>query len=517
MRSLHLIHATTVDALVAIVAGAGLALALPPLGLWPCMFIAMPWALFLLDEASGRMRRAMAIGFFFGLGYFGVAFHWIGYAFLVDAESYLWMMPFAVGGLSAFMASYWAIAFAAAATVRRWNMPPVASLPLFLAGVEWLRGYLFTGFPWAAPGLSADGMGGLLQLASVVGMTGLTYLLLMWAGLPYLALPRARPGRAGMVLALALLMLMPLSWLWGNLRLSQLPQDSVTGVSMLLVQPNISQDEKWRSDNAEAIFEKLLAMSQESGEEPVTHIIWPESAVPFLLDESKVALARIAQTLKPGQVLLSGAIRRQAAHDNQPEQYFTSIFKFEEDGRVSGIYDKWRLVPGGEYLPLAWLLEPLGFRKVVNVPESFSAGPGPSSFDLGAAGRAGLLICYEVIFPHDLVERDKRPNLLINVTNDGWFGQSTGPYQHLAQVRMRAVEQNLPVVRAANTGISAIIDGAGRVRQSTLLSEQSVLHGPLPVAGEQTLFARFGALAALLIALVLSAMLCWLHGTRELD
>ena len=183
---------------------------------------------------------------------------------------------------------------------------------------------------------------------------------------------------------------------------------------------------------------------------------------------------------------------RRQVQANGNENYFTSILLFDDTGTLRETYDKWRLVPGGEYLPLAWLLEPLGFRKVVNVPESFTPGVGARSVTVPGAGFAGLLICYEIIFPQGLVDTTNPPQWLVNVTNDGWFGRSIGPYQHLAQARMRAVENNIPVVRAANTGISAIIDGKGRIIARSELGTAAVVAGVLPMAGEATVFARFG-------------------------
>jgi apolipoprotein N-acyltransferase len=492
--------------LLVFAAGAVFSLALPPIGWWPVIFVSLPLVLAVWRKSPATLRAAASIGFCFGFGYFVSAFHWIGFAFLVDAETYLWMMPFAVGGLAAFMAFYWALAFAASHLLKLRGIPVIASLPLAIAVAEVARGYFFTGFPWAAPGLMADGMGGVLQLARLMGMPGLTYWVILWGLLPYL-LWRSKPFFSPRnILPGLFLLLLPAGWLWGNWRLSVLHHDAVPGVSLLVVQPNVSQDDKWRSDNAAVMFHQLIAMS--SGAD-ATHIVWPESAVPFLIDESTEGLARIAGALQPGQTLITGAIRREKGTTPESDRFFTSILEINEEGGVEETYDKWRLVPGGEFLPLAWLLEPLGFRKVVNLPESFTAGSGPASFDLGRAGRAGLLVCYEAIFPDRLLEDERRPQWLINVTNDGWFGHSVGPYQHLAQARMRAVEQNLPVVRAANTGISAIIDGAGRYVARSELGVETALTGFLPQAGAKTLFGALGFLPALLAGLAASVTIAF--------
>jgi apolipoprotein N-acyltransferase len=476
-----------------------LALALPPVSqLW--LGIVGLSGLVLLDSVRTPRRRWQSFcgGFAFGLGYFSFALHWIGFAFLVDAKSDLWMMPFAVGGLAAFFAAYWGFAFMAvdglvARGFQRWLM-----LPIVLGLIEGLRGYLFTGFPWAVPGLTADGMGGVLQFASVVGMPGLTLLVLLWAVLPA-AIFLNRHNRTMLPTPLLLLLTLPAIWWWGDDRLARHPLDVNSGPLIRLVQPNIAQSDKWRSENSVKVFDDLMALSTASGttSELPKVVIWPESAVSFLLDESAQALDRIASGLGDGQTLLTGAIRRQPAPTG--DDYFTSILGIDTNGLVKSRYDKWRLVPGGEYLPLAWLLEPLGFRKVVNLPEAFSPGHGPGVSEVPGVGPAAMLICYEAIFPHKLVPDNMRPRWIVNVTNDGWFGRSVGPWQHLAQVRMRAVEQGLPVARAANTGVSAIIDPFGRFVAQTELETRSFVDARLPVNLEPTIFVRAGVVPACII------------------
>jgi apolipoprotein N-acyltransferase len=286
-----------------------------------------------------------------------------------------------------------------------------------------------------------------------------------------------------------------------------------------LVQPNIAQSDKWRSDNAVRIFEDMMVLSARPSVRQPDVIIWPESSLPFLLDESPEALNRIGDMLSPGQSLLAGSIRRErdASCKECPERYFTSILAINDAGLVVGRYDKWRLVPGGEYLPLAWLLEPMGFRKVVNLPESFSAGPGPLTLNVAGIGPAAMLICYEVIFPHQLVPDEERPRWIVNVTNDGWFGKSVGPYQHLAQVRMRAVEQGVPVARAANTGISALIDSKGRVLAQSTLELRDIVESGLPGQISPTFYARLGDYCLLLLVIAIfstSGFIAYLLGSQ---
>jgi apolipoprotein N-acyltransferase len=418
-------------------------------------------------------------------------------------------MPFMVGALAGGMAIYWGIATVIAKRLGRSGLPLTLTFAASLGTMEWLRGHLLTGFPWAAPGLVADGMGGLAQAASVIGMTGLTVMIVLWAGLPYVLL--FIRGRLATVPSVVLFLLLPMAWGMGVWRLAGAEQDFVPDVVVRLVQPNIGQQEKWREDNARTIFDQLKALSSSATPEhpdgiaSITHVIWPESAVPFFIAESNVAKAELKPLLGGHTVLITGSLRRDAVKgDGSSRRVYNSVITFDSRGEIAAVYDKWRLVPGGEFLPFEWLLEPLGFRKVVTVPGSFAAGPGPVTLGVPGLPPTAMLVCYEVIFPHRLVDPDNRPALLINVTNDGWFGQSTGPYQHLAQARMRAIEQGMPLLRAANTGISAVIDSYGRITARLPLMEEGVLDSPLPKAITATIYGCYGdALAGLLMAICL--------------
>jgi len=489
---------------LAALAGVLIAIGLPPLGWWPLAFLGFPLFLVLLQTGRGPgWRSSFGLGWAFGLGYFALAFHWIGYAFFVDAGTYLWMMPFMLGILSGGMAVYWGIAAVLARRFGGSGLPLVLTFAAALAGVEWLRGHLFTGFPWAAPGLLADGMGGVAQAASVIGMTGLTLLIVLWASLPYVFLAPDRP-RARLA-GVALLLLLPALWGWGELRLRGAGDAMVPDVAIRIVQPNLPQEEKWREDNARQIFDDLVQMSaMPTADKPdgiggISHVIWPESAVPFLIDESPVAKAELKPLLGGRTALLTGAVRVDRGGEGEEPDAHNSIIVFDGNADPVARYDKWRLVPGGEFLPLSWLLEPLGFRQVVQTPGSFVPGAGPRTVLLPGGLRAGLTVCYEAIFPDRLVDDADRPQVIVNVTNDGWFGRSTGPWQHLAQARLRAIEQALPIVRAANTGISAVIDPYGRTLKMLPLMVKGVIDSPLPAAGPVTPYARFGDLWLLML------------------
>ena len=473
-----------------LIAGAAAGLAMPPFYFWPLLVLAFPVLVWALDGVSGR--RAFATGWLFGLGYFTVCFYWIGIAFLVDAATYLWMMPFMVGGLAGGMALYWGLAALGTVIVRQQGLARIISLAIFLAIAEWLRGHLLTGFPWTAPGLAVTGMGSLVQAASLIGMTGLTLFIVLWSALPalwgYASQPRRQIIGAGLLLAF-----LPALWLWGAYRLSTDDGKPLDGVKLRIVQPNIAQDDKWRGENARAIFDRLKRLSSEPTSEmprgiaDASVVIWPESSVSFFIDENQQGLSELADMLPEGTALVMGALRRDGE-----DHVYNSVLGLDSEANIVARYDKWRLVPGGEFLPFESILEPLGFRKVVTVPGSFTAGPGPRNIALPGLLPAAVLICYEAIFPHDLIDPALRPSWIINVTNDGWFGRSSGPYQHLAQARLRTIEQGLPMVRAANTGVSAIIDAYGRIDASLDLGNEGVLDGRLPRALPPTVYARLG-------------------------
>ncbi len=483
----------------ATILGAISSLGLAPYDQWWILFVVVPLALFgLKGLLQHSMQRIFLAGWCFGFGYFIAALHWIGGAFFVNAATDLWMMPFALGGLSAFLGLFWAIATVIAAWLARRGHPLWLSVPVAFAAIEWLRGHIFTGFPWAVFGQMVDAMWGVEQAAAFVGMTGLTFLVWTWTASVYgVWVERGLLRWCCIVLLLSF----PVTLLLGQWRLATHPTVYVPGIVLRLVQPNISQNEKWREGNARQIFDELLSLTAAppSTGMPVTHIIWPESSIPFLIDESQKGRSEIAQALKPGQTLLAGAVRR-AAHSDGAD-YFTSILVFDSNAKILNHYDKSHLVPGGEFLPLAWLLEPLGLRKIVGLPESFTAGEGATTMPVPGAGNAGFSICYEAIFPQAVANANIPPDWLINVTNDGWFGNSVGPWQHLAQMRLRAIETVAPAARVANTGISAIIDAYGREVFTSPLDAQGAFDVLLPKRGEKLIMGlRFDwALVCLLL------------------
>jgi apolipoprotein N-acyltransferase len=481
-------------ALIAFTAGALSVLALSPIDAWPVMFLTIPVLVWLVDGAAagrlGGIVSAAIAGWWFGFGYFLAGLYWVGNAFLVDAKTFGWLLPFAVTALPAGMACYSALG--AALTIA-----------------EWLRGYLFSGFPWNVYGYALTGPLVLAQGAALVGIWGLTFFAIaVFASPATLIDDRADTRRPKLPLVLALVLLAGLAG-YGAWRLASTPTAFVDDVRLRIMQPNLQQDEKFNYGAKQRVMARYLELSdrstgpQSSGVRDVTHLIWPESAFPFLLAREPDALAQIAALLPQGTVLITGAVRApELPPGKELARAYNSIYVIDHDGTMLTVYDKLHLVPFGEYLPFQDFLESLGLMQLTKVPGGFIPGERRRLMNVPRAPRVAPFICYEIIFPSEVAAGNERPGWLINLTNDGWFGMSSGPYQHLQQARVRTIEQGLPLVRAANTGISAVIDPLGRVIKSLSLGTEGVLDASLPRRIGLTLYARTGDGA---VAIVLGA------------
>jgi apolipoprotein N-acyltransferase len=490
-------------ALVATAAGGLSALAMAPFNAWPLLFFTFPVLVWLVDgSASTRwhgLPNAAVAGWWFGFGYFLAGFYWIGYAFLVDAKTFGWLMPFAVVALPAGMACYTALGLALARSM--WTRGPARLLALAVALTiaEWLRGHLFSGFPWNTYGYALTGPLVLAQSAALIGIWGLTFFsLIIFSAPAVLADDRFNTRRPWLPPVIAA-MLLALFAGYGTARLTLTPAEFVDNVRLRIMQPNLAQDAKFNYSAKQKVMSQYLELSdrasgpQSAGVRDATHLIWPESAFPFLLTREPDALAQIAALLPQGTVLITGAVRApEFAPGEKPARLYNSIYAIDHDGSILAVYDKVHLVPFGEYLPFQRFFESIGILQLTKVPGGFIAGDRRRPMVVPHAPRALPLICYEIIFPGEVMPPGERPGWLLNLTNDGWFGISTGPYQHLQQARVRAIEQGLPLVRAANTGISAVADPLGRVIRSLPLGAEGVLDAPLPQAIDPPLYARTG-------------------------
>lgn len=488
----------------ACLAGAASALAMAPFDLWPILFATFPLAVWLLDGCVAASpgvrsyRAAAAVGWWFGFGYFLAGLWWIGAAFLVQADIFGWMMPFAVLAMPAGLALFTALGFALAWALWVPGPARILAFALGLGTAEFLRGTVLTGFPWNAFGYAIADQAWLGQAASVIGVEGLTFLALAVFAAP--ATLAAAPVRrwAPSILAVSVLALLAGFGAW---RLAAGETALREDVRIRIVQPRIPQDAKFRPSAGPEILATYLSLSDtatapdRSGLGDARLLVWPESAFPFFLSRTPPALDAIGAALPEGTLLATGAARPEEDADGRL-RVFNAIQVVGDGGAIQASYDKVHLVPFGEYLPLQPWLEAIGLEQLTRLRGGFAAGQRRRDLDLGDGLTLRPLICYEAIFPAESAGGG-RPDALLNVTNDGWFGDTPGPRQHFAMARVRSIEQGLPLVRAANTGISAIIDGYGRILRSLSLGERGVVDGTLPIALSPTLYGRFGRAATL--------------------
>ena len=465
--------------LLAQICGAMAALALPPFYLLPLLLPAFS-ILYLLIIHSTRLRQAVAVGWWFGTGYFACGFYWVAHAFYVDQAQHGWMAPFAVAGIAIGLALYPALTAALHYGLKtRFTIGPIGGVVLFSVlwtGVEELRGIAFTGLPWNQPGTVWGFSDEMMQFAAIGGLPGLSFVTVLTSvSLVLLLSPSTRMA------FVALLALPALIWAAGLNRLSSAQSDIVEGVRLRLVQPAIPQHLKWKNELRVGHVRRQLKMSLEppvSGLAP-THIIWAETSVPFLLQDQSQLSQGLATVVPDNGLLLVGALRTSSPTGEQPKQIFNSLHAIDQNGTITDTYDKVHLVPFGEYVPLRNVLP---VTKLTAGRGDFAVGTGPSTLNLKGLPPVAPLICYEVVFDGEVVDPSSRPKWLLNITNDGWFGLSAGPHQHLVAARFRAIEQGLPLVRVANTGISAIVDPYGRITASLPLGSIGNVDGNLPLA-----------------------------------
>jgi apolipoprotein N-acyltransferase len=498
--------------LLAFAAGALSATSFAPLECFPALLAGYALLVCLLDGASETprpVRRAAALGWAFYFGQFLIGWHWIVYPFLIYPDVTQWELPFA-SLLPAGVALFGALACGLAILFWRQGPSRILVFAVMMALSEWLRGHLFTGFPW---NLSAYGWGAslaILQAASLMGAYGLSFLtILLGASLAELFSQRWRLPAAMILLFVAL-------WGYGAQRLNATPISDVPGVSVRLVQPDIPQAEKYVRALVPRNWRRLIELSIQPparDHKVPTHIVWPEAATGFPLARSEEALNQIAQLTARGQSLITGSDR--IVPGTRSVTAYNSLYLFRPGGVPPAVYDKFHLVPFGEYLPFASLFNALGFSQLT-VGSGFAAGDHPHVMDAGTAPPMTPLICYEVIFPHDVVDpAGPRPGWFVNITDDSWFGPWAGPQQHLLTARVRAIEEGLPIARAANTGISAMIDPLGRVRAELGLNKMGVLDSSLPRAVAPPFYAQLGDLVFLIFLVIAILTVSYLGRPRN--
>ena len=495
---------------LALLAGLAAGLAHPPFGFLPGL---LGYGLMMrLAEAPAErpLRQAFFRGWLSGLGYFAVGVWWIVEPFMVDAANQGWMAPFGLTFLAGGLALFWGAAALLYRVLRPGGLGRVLVFAGCLAGAEWLRGHLLSGFPWDLPGESWRAGSAPSQMAALVGAYGLSWLTVAIAASPALLFD-ARDRRARAVAVGAGVLALVGLYAFGAIRLARAAPVAVNAPMIRVVQANIDQKEKWRPENLDQIFRTYLELSSRAGVARPDAVVWPEGALPAIIDDllapERPYGPAMAAALAPGQTLFMGANRVAAGPNGEP-RYFNSLVAFHRgaDGlRVSGFYDKHHLVPFGEFMPLADFATKVGFRSLVHMPEDFTAGPSPRPMRVYGLPPVMALICYEALFPElsRVPAGEPRPVWILNVSNDAWFGQTSGPLQHLNMASYRAIEAGLPMVRATPTGVSAVIDAYGRVQPGAQLGLGAfgVIDARLPPALAPTPYGRWGDVAFALMLL----------------
>ena len=515
-----------------------------PLNLWPLTLLALAGWMALVARST-RGWRAFGMGWAFGVGHFALGLNWIATAFTYQAAMPAWLGWVAILLLSLYLAFYpaltawgtWALKrYAATSMVAagsrnpRPNAIPVAAVPtlsfiLALAAfwtlTEWLRSWIFTGFAWNPLGAILVPVS-LALPAKTVGTYGLSGLTLLWVGwglrlaFRWPATFRSKP-KSGTFFSTVILA--PIAFLCVPLLVALLANMSVAessqrgAVPVTLVQPNIGQEDKWEGGKADANFAKLARLTIPKDETPRL-ILWPEAAIPDYLEAGypsvyydrapAAARGRLTDLMNAGDLMLLGALKLELDRTGDVVGARNAVMTVHSDGTLGPRYDKAHLVPYGEYLPMRSLLSAIGLSRLAPGDIDFWPGPGARTLDLGRFGRAGLQICYEIIFSGQVVDRAHRPDFLFNPSNDAWFG-AWGPPQHLAQARLRAIEEGLPVLRATPTGISAVIDADGRVLDAIPMHKAGRIDSSVPRARAPTPFARYGNIVPVGLALLLIA------------
>jgi apolipoprotein N-acyltransferase len=467
----------------AALAGAVAALAFAPFNFFPALLLGFAVLALLLENPGPHpVRRAALTGWAFGFGQFLIGLHWIAYPFMVDPAAHLWQLPFAVSLLPMGLGLFAALGCAVAALFSATGTARLIVLAICYAISEWIRGHVLTGFPWNLPAHGWGASLAILQSVALFGSYGLSFLTIL-LGVSLADLTRRRVIFPGAMLLLFLAL-----WAYGAVRLQGAVAD-VPGVHLRLVQPNIPQAEKDDPRFFRRNLDRLLALSvtRPQGAAP-SIIIWPEAATGFPLARSPIALHAIAILTGNSRLLLAGSVRYQPAGGSFIG--YNSLYVFGADGETRNVYDKFHLVPFGEYVPFGDLLRHLGITKLTAGQLGFGLGDGIHRYALPGAPLMTPLICYEAIFPGAVTSG--RPGWFVNVTDDSWFGPWAGPRQHFLIARLRAIEEGVPMARDADTGISAVIDPLGRIKAQLALNQQGVLDIGLPQALAPTLYALFG-------------------------
>lgn len=476
--------------LAAFAAGAVMVLAMPPFGFFPVLFICIPFMM-LLSAAQKSAGRAFLAGWFFGAGYFVVGLHWFAVAFQTFFGHIPWFLPFAVIVIPGYIALYYGAAAALSWPFRSKRTHYALVFAFLLFWAEFLRGHYVTHFPWNIVGYGWVHVLPVMQITAIGGIYFLTLLTFFWAAAPLMN------NNWRMIAALTFLMALG----YGAVTLYNSPTQ-LTQHIIRIVQPNITQAEKEDLSNKDDIVMRHLRLTAQPADKKITYVVWPETAFDLFTPEDNDNLERLSLSLPDGAIALAGVNKRDA-----DEKIRNSVIAVTPRGRIVARHDKFILAPWGEYIPYENIVARTPLYNAVAGLQSLAAGSGPSTIALGDLPSFSPVICFESTFAGQMTDKSARPAFLLFVTNDAWSMGSFGPYQHFGMARIRAIEEGLPIVRAANTGISATIDAQGRILTRLGLGQAGIIDAPLPAAGRPTLYARTGDGPLLALAGGISASL----------
>ncbi len=455
---------------------------------FPICLMTFAGLMYVLNQCDSK-KHSFFYAFFFGAGLGITSLSWICQALMIDGGKFAFLIPVSLIGFGIFMGLFFACPALCASFTKKGVWRWLAFCCWFVL-FEWIRSWFLTGFPWNLIGSIWTNYPVVLQSASIFGVYGLSLITLLFFT-SFALLPYKKPLIICSIICLCLIS-------GGAIRLYQHISENVIGVHLRIVQPNIPQTLKWNVQKAEENIDTLIRLSANHNDN-ITHVIWPESAIPYRIET--VADLRLMSAVRQGATLITGGLR---VVNREQKMLANSVFLINDMASVVGYADKSHLVPFGEYVPLR---DVLPISKIVPISADFVSGQGIKTTTIPKAPPASLLVCYEIIFPGEVTDNNKkrRPQWIVNVTNDGWYGDSAGPHQHLGMAQMRAVEEGLPVIRSANTGISAVISPYGEILKQLPLNTQGIIDSELPRAAEQTIYGHYGnkpLLAFLIIAIL---------------
>ncbi len=497
---------------VALVAGLGATAGYAPFHIWPVYALALIVLVWLLDGASkaARPKRAGAMrAFFFAFGLFFAGLYWIGSAFISRGPEYIPLIPFAITLLPAGLALIWALCVGIG--MRFWapGNGRIIVFTLMIFAAEWIRGHLFGGLPWNLPALVWTPGGSLSQTAALAGVWGLSLITLLLFSAPAALADDGAPMRQRLMPGLFMLVVLAGMAGYGVNRLSHQSQGTQPGIRLRIVQTAMDQREKWKPENRSWVVDHYMRVSTARPLDGITHLIWPEGALPLLLLEDGPVLDRLGKAFTGGPLLITGVTRRERSATGAI-LYRNSLVTLDFKGGVpqlDSVYDKHHLVPFGEFMPLGRWLSHLGISSLSTLGDGFTPGPVPQTQSLAGTPPFSPQICYEVVFSGFTAQAPVRPQWIINISNDSWFGATTGPWQHLDQARFRAIEEGIPVVRAVSSGIAGVIDPYGNMPVSLGRAADRAVDADLPKPLPATVFTGFGTI--ILILMLIGLLTVW--------